>query len=58
MANSLQIKHQLCAAEERLQWSLTNLLRLLKEAYRLHWYWCGYYWAKATGNKVMLRRLQ
>jgi uncharacterized SAM-binding protein YcdF (DUF218 family) len=51
MANSLQIEHQLCAAEERLCWSPLNLLRMLKEAYRLHWYWCDIYWTRVTGNE-------
>lgn len=58
MAKSLQIEHQLCGAEDQLSWLPGMLLRLLKEAYHLHWYWSGRYWAKATGNEKMLRRLQ
>jgi uncharacterized SAM-binding protein YcdF (DUF218 family) len=56
MASCMNIKHQLCAAEDQLQWSPENLLNLLKEAYYLHCYWCGRCWAIATGNKTKLHQ--
>lgn len=58
MANSLQIKHQLCSAESSFEWRPVNILLLLKEAFHLHWYFSGRFWATMTGNEKMLRRLQ
>ena len=51
IASLMNIKHQLCGAEDRLQWSPEILLKLLKEAYYLHCYLCGRYWNIATGRK-------
>ena len=58
MADSLGIEHQLCGAEARFAPTLINILCLLKEAYHLHWYFSGRYWATLTGNKKMLARLR
>ena len=58
MAKKLSIPHQLCAAEDRLVFSLRNAMLILKEAYQLHWYLVGCRWASMTNNQKMLMRLQ
>jgi uncharacterized SAM-binding protein YcdF (DUF218 family) len=58
MAKKLSIPHQLCAAEDRLIFSLRNVMLIFKEAYHLHWYLVGCRWARITNNQKMLMRLQ
>jgi len=57
VANSLNIKHRLCAAEESLELNPTLLLKLLIEAIYIHWFVVGKYWARISGNQRMLRRV-
>lgn len=57
LARGLGIQHALCAAEERLVLDRRTLLRLLREAYYLHWYVVGRAWSVATANKKMLGRI-
>ncbi len=45
------------AAEDKFNLSLSNLLRLFKEAYYLHWYWSGKLWVLLTGNKKSQSRI-
>ena len=58
LAEGLGIRHQLCAAEPRWQLSPGNVLRLLSEAYYLHWYRVGSAWSSWTGNEKSLRRIR
>ncbi|MFC1748979.1 YdcF family protein [Pseudomonadota bacterium] len=58
MAKSLGIPYELCAAEAYFSPGPRNLLNIALEAYRLHWYFCGRYWAMITRNKKMLAKLQ
>jgi uncharacterized SAM-binding protein YcdF (DUF218 family) len=57
MANGMRIKHELCAAEEGWNLSPRLCLKLLLEAYYLHWYYAGKYWSLWTNNKKWLRRI-
>ena len=57
MANGMKINHQLCAAEEKLDFGVKHSLKLLIEAYYLHWYYSGKYWSLWTNNKKWLQRI-
>jgi uncharacterized SAM-binding protein YcdF (DUF218 family) len=58
LAESLGLEHVLCAAEDVLQLSPLVLLRMLEEAYHLHWFYSGYYWARLTDNQTMLNKIR
>jgi hypothetical protein len=58
MARSLGIPHRLCAAEEKLFFGPRTIGRIFIEAYHLHWYFVGRYWAAMTRNARMLERLR
>ncbi len=58
MAKHVGIAHTLCGAEDSLSLTPRNILLLLKEAYHLHWYHSGRYWATLTRNQKMLARLR
>jgi uncharacterized SAM-binding protein YcdF (DUF218 family) len=45
------------ASEETASFSTTFCLRLLKEAYFIHWYWSGKLWVWLSGNKKSKRRI-
>jgi uncharacterized SAM-binding protein YcdF (DUF218 family) len=53
MARGLNIRHHLCAAEDRpkLCWPM------LQEAFLIHWYVTGRTFARCTGNRRMLARI-
>lgn len=57
IANSLQIKHTLCAAEPALDIGFKILLKLSVEAIYIHWFVVGKNWARLTGNSRMLGRV-
>ncbi len=57
IATSLAIPHTLCAAEEKLRFSARVFLRLLQEAYYLHWFVVGSAWARLTANGALLKRI-
>ena len=57
MANGMKINHQLCAAEEKLDFGVKHSLKLLIETYYLHWYYSGKYWSVWTNNKKWLQRI-
>jgi uncharacterized SAM-binding protein YcdF (DUF218 family) len=46
-----------CAAEDRLPHDLRTLVRLVREAYFLHWYRVGHAWARWTDNRRSLARI-
>jgi len=56
-ASGFAIKHQLCAADDTLSFSFGNMVVVLKEAFHLHWYYCGYYWSRWTRNKTIQSRI-
>lgn len=57
MATGLSLPHRLCAAELRLVPTPTTLLKLLLEAYYLHWYYSGAWWARLIGDKTSLAHI-
>jgi uncharacterized SAM-binding protein YcdF (DUF218 family) len=57
LAKSLNIPHSLCAAEDDFSYSLHDFGKCLKEAFYIHWFYSGKYWAKLTGNKRMLDKI-
>ena len=58
MATFMGLPHRLCAAEENFEFNLRNWLLIIKEAYHLHWYKTGQWWARMTNNKKLLARIQ
>lgn len=54
MAKGLGLRVVGCAAETELRVPLPHLLR---EAVLLHWYWVGFFFARATRNRGMLARI-
>lgn len=48
---------QVYPAEEKFNLTLLNLFKTIKEAFYLHWYLSGKYWANISNNKRMLDRL-
>jgi uncharacterized SAM-binding protein YcdF (DUF218 family) len=58
MVAYMGIPHSICAAEKCFDFGLRSWLLILKEAYHLHWYKSGRWWALVTKNKKMLARLQ
>ena len=57
LANGLQMTLQPIAAEDNFSFSLMMWLRLLKEAYYLHWYWSGKMWVYLTANQKSKARI-
>ena len=57
MAGGLRMKHRLCAAEERFRPTVFTLVRVLREAFFLHWYWVGRRWSEWTGARSNLERI-
>lgn len=57
LATGLGLPHVLCAAEERLLPTPLTLLKLLLEAYYLHWYYSGAWWARMVGDRASLERI-
>lgn len=57
LADSLGMRHVLCAAEERLRADPMTVVRLLLEAYFVNWFFVGRRWASLTGNSGMLERI-
>ena len=58
MVTYMGLPHMLCAAEECFDFSLHNVLLIIKEAYHLHWYKSGQWWARLSKNKKLLSRIQ
>ena len=57
LASSLGIPHRLCAAEHKFRYNITNIVQCLREAFYLHWFFSGRYWAKLTRNQRMLEKI-
>jgi uncharacterized SAM-binding protein YcdF (DUF218 family) len=57
LAQGLGLQPRLCAAEARLGHDPGTWLRLLREAYYLHWYAVGKTWSRWTGNAASLARI-
>ena len=46
-----------CAAEARLQLTPRTLFKLFREAFFLHWYYCGAIWARLVRDRQSLERI-
>jgi glycosyltransferase involved in cell wall biosynthesis len=46
-----------CPAEKRLDLRLLSALKIASEAFHLHWYFTGKYFARLTNNQKMLARI-
>ena len=57
LAAGLRLPHALCAAEERFTLTPRAAVRLLAEAFFLHWYLVGRAWSWATRNRNSLARI-
>lgn len=57
MAKGFGINTQACPAENKFQFSIKNIVNTLVEAFHMHWYFTGKYWAKLTNNKNILSRI-
>jgi uncharacterized SAM-binding protein YcdF (DUF218 family) len=57
LARGLGIEHVPCAAEERLSWTVRNILLLTREAFFIHWYVVGRTYARISGNRRMAARI-
>jgi uncharacterized SAM-binding protein YcdF (DUF218 family) len=57
MAKDVGLEVQLCAAESALVLSPQEVVRLLCEAYLLHWYYVGRSWSRLTRNQRALARI-
>jgi uncharacterized SAM-binding protein YcdF (DUF218 family) len=57
MASGLGLRPVLCAAEDRLARDSTTILRLLREAWFLHWYFVGKTWSRWTRNRKSLAKI-
>jgi uncharacterized SAM-binding protein YcdF (DUF218 family) len=57
LAKGLSLRYVLCAAEERLSPHPLMLLKLLLEAYYLHWYYSGAVWARLVKDRESLERI-
>lgn len=56
-ASGFSIKVAPCAAEKSLNPTLSNILKVLSEAFHLHWYLTGKYFALLTNNQKMRARI-
>jgi uncharacterized SAM-binding protein YcdF (DUF218 family) len=54
VAKGLRLKHRFCAAEDRFRPNIFTLVRALREAFFLHWYWVGRRWSEWTGARSNL----
>jgi uncharacterized SAM-binding protein YcdF (DUF218 family) len=58
LAGNLGFSFDLCAAEDRFRWDASSVGKCLGEAFYLHWFYTGKYWARLTGNRRMLDRIR
>ena len=57
LAIGLNLQPVLCATEEKLDLNAATVLRLIREAYYLHWYVVGKTWSQWTDNKQSLAKI-
>lgn len=57
LAKSFSIQHDICAAENRLALNTKTLIKCLIEAFYIHWFYSGKYWARLTRNRRMLGKI-
>lgn len=57
LAGNMKIRHVLCAAEPNYFFTTEQLVKYLHEAFYLHWFLTGKYWAQLTKNQRMLNKI-
>jgi len=57
LATGFSINATPCPAEQSLKPTLVDLLKITSEAFHLHWYFTGKYFAQLTNNHKMLERI-
>ena len=57
LASSFDISHSLCAAENRMALNFCTFAKCFLEAFHLHWFYTGKYWATLTHNNRMLAKI-
>lgn len=57
LAKSFKINHDLCAAESIFQPDPKIIVKCLLEAFYIHWFYSGKFWATLTQNKRMLDKI-
>ncbi len=57
LARSFAIEHELCAAETCFSLEAEVLVKCLLEAFYIHWFYSGKYWAILTRNRRMLNKI-
>ncbi|MCP3662664.1 MAG: glycosyltransferase [Gammaproteobacteria bacterium] len=57
IARNMQMSPQMCAAEDEFEITATSLTALLREGFFVHWYKTGRAYAKLTGNRKMLEKI-
>jgi len=58
MAGNLGLSVRGYPADLKLRWCPQLAVRLVWEAYLLHWYYTGFWFARLSQNRAMLRRVQ
>lgn len=57
LAKTFAIKHELCAAERVIPLTAETFVKCLLEAFYIHWFYSGKYWAMLTRNRRMLAKI-
>ncbi len=57
LAKSFTIRHELCAAEADFPFNAKTLAKCLIEAFYIHWFYSGKYWATLTRNRRMIAKI-
>lgn len=57
LASSFDIPHGLCAAENGLAFNFCTFTKCFLEAFYLHWFYTGKYWATLTHNNRILAKI-
>jgi uncharacterized SAM-binding protein YcdF (DUF218 family) len=57
LATSFAITHELCAAESDFPVTAETFIKCLTEAFYIHWFYSGKYWARLTRNQRMLNKI-
>lgn len=57
MAHGFGLEVNLCAAEEKLNLNLLSVLKLMIEAFHVHWYVSGQLYAHLTNNTRIINRI-
>jgi uncharacterized SAM-binding protein YcdF (DUF218 family) len=57
LAKSFSIRYEICAAEPDFRLDSAIFIKCLSEAFYIHWFYSGKYWATMTRNQRMLNKI-